>query len=356
MSTQQYMEKVVEDVGEDDDFKSAAWISTINYVNAFGGTVTGCLGDVDNFLKKGKLEQILGIVKSCSPNMLGDLNVTLKDLSGCDGIGGCDLEYPNTTKLVFANLMALPYQRMSCCLPTSDLDTMSLDDLYNHLKVYKAEVQKKSKPNTQNIAFISSTKHSKGNDKVNTASAYTASRNERGRRDTYRQGSKAEEQTPKALMAIDGVGRKFNFSKYIFDSLVRNVDSYSKFYMYPRFLQLIIRAQVGDLSSHTTKYSSPTLTQNVFANMRRVGKGFSRVEPPLFEGMLVQQQVVDDVVAVVADDVTTDDVPAADDEHTPPSPTPATTSPPPPQELPFTSHVAPTPPPSLIASPSSPPQ
>nr|GEY90476.1 hypothetical protein [Tanacetum cinerariifolium] len=29
---------------------------------------------------------------------------------------------------------------------------------------------------------------------------------ERGRRDTYRQGSKAKEQTPKALMAIDGVG------------------------------------------------------------------------------------------------------------------------------------------------------
>nr|GFB79484.1 glutamic acid-rich protein-like [Tanacetum cinerariifolium] len=29
-------------------------------------------------------------------------------------------------------------------------------------------------------------------------------------------------------------GRKFNFSKYIFDSLVRNIDSSSKFYMYPR--------------------------------------------------------------------------------------------------------------------------
>ncbi|GKD18410.1 EEIG1/EHBP1 N-terminal domain-containing protein [Tanacetum coccineum] len=82
MSTQQYMDKVVEDVGEDDDFKSAAWLSATNYVNAFGGTVTGCLGDVDNFLKKGKLEQVVGIVKSCSPNMLGDLNVTLKDLSG----------------------------------------------------------------------------------------------------------------------------------------------------------------------------------------------------------------------------------------------------------------------------------
>nr|GEU31134.1 hypothetical protein [Tanacetum cinerariifolium] len=82
MSTQQYMDKVVEDVGDEDDFKSAAWVSATNYVNAFGGTVTGCLGDVDNFLKKGKLEQIVGIVKSCSPNMLGGLNVTLKDLSG----------------------------------------------------------------------------------------------------------------------------------------------------------------------------------------------------------------------------------------------------------------------------------
>nr|GFC88615.1 hypothetical protein [Tanacetum cinerariifolium] len=150
----------------------------------------------------------------------------------------------------------------------SDLDTMSLDDLYNHLKVYEAEVQKKSEPNTQNMAFISSTKHSRGNDEVNTASINEddmeemdiewnmallsmradkfwnkigkkisiqgsdvagfnkskveclsyhkmghfarecrAPRNqERGRRDTYRHRSKAEEQTPKALMVIDRVG------------------------------------------------------------------------------------------------------------------------------------------------------
>nr|GFA95378.1 ribonuclease H-like domain-containing protein [Tanacetum cinerariifolium] len=31
----------------------------------------------------------------------------------------------------------------------SDLDTMSLDDLYNHLKVYETEVQKKMEPNTR---------------------------------------------------------------------------------------------------------------------------------------------------------------------------------------------------------------
>ncbi|GJW38449.1 hypothetical protein Tco_0064294 [Tanacetum coccineum] len=81
MSTQEYMQKVVEDVGEDADFNSGAWVSATNYVNAFGGTVTGCLGDIDNFLKKGKLKQVVAIVKSCSPNALGDLNVTLKDLS-----------------------------------------------------------------------------------------------------------------------------------------------------------------------------------------------------------------------------------------------------------------------------------
>nr|GEZ44702.1 hypothetical protein [Tanacetum cinerariifolium] len=36
------MQKVVEDVGEDADFNSGAWVSTTNYVIAFGGTVTGC--------------------------------------------------------------------------------------------------------------------------------------------------------------------------------------------------------------------------------------------------------------------------------------------------------------------------
>nr|GEW83719.1 hypothetical protein [Tanacetum cinerariifolium] len=58
MSTQEYMQKVVEDVNEDEDFNN-----------------------IDNFMKKRKLEQVVAIVKSCSSNMLGDLNVTLKDLS-----------------------------------------------------------------------------------------------------------------------------------------------------------------------------------------------------------------------------------------------------------------------------------
>nr|GEU41354.1 hypothetical protein [Tanacetum cinerariifolium] len=100
----------------------------------------------------------------------------------------------------------------------SDLDTMSLDDLYNHLKVYESEVQKKSEPNSHNMAFISSTKHSIRNEDGNTACIPTASTNvptasasDSKRIDNYRQGSKAKEQATKAVMAIDGVGWDWSY-------------------------------------------------------------------------------------------------------------------------------------------------
>nr|GEV27784.1 hypothetical protein [Tanacetum cinerariifolium] len=116
-----------------------------------------------------------------------------------------------------------------------------------------------------------------------------------------------------------------------------------------------IKAQVGDLSSHSAKYSSPVLIQKVFANMRRIEKGFFRVDTPLFEGMIVAQQD-DDIADEGAANVVVDNVPAAVDEPTIPSPTPTTQPPPPSQDLPSTSQVQPTPPPSLIAQPPSPQQ
>nr|GEZ28932.1 putative ribonuclease H-like domain-containing protein [Tanacetum cinerariifolium] len=57
----------------------------------------------------------------------------------------------------------------------SDLDTMSLDDLYNHLKVYEPEVQKKSESNSHNMAFISSAKNNTASISPDTACAYIAS-------------------------------------------------------------------------------------------------------------------------------------------------------------------------------------
>nr|GEZ42243.1 hypothetical protein [Tanacetum cinerariifolium] len=82
MSTQEYRKKVVEGVGEDEDFKSGLWFCVTDYVNANGGTVSGCLGDIKNFQNNGKLDQVVAIVKSCSLNMIVDLTVTMKDLSG----------------------------------------------------------------------------------------------------------------------------------------------------------------------------------------------------------------------------------------------------------------------------------
>ncbi|GJW64005.1 hypothetical protein Tco_0115889 [Tanacetum coccineum] len=52
-----------------------------------------------------------------------------------------------------------------------DLDTLSMDDLYNNLKVYEAEIkgQSSSSSNSQNVAFVSSENTSSTNEAVNTA-------------------------------------------------------------------------------------------------------------------------------------------------------------------------------------------
>nr|GEY66375.1 hypothetical protein [Tanacetum cinerariifolium] len=105
---------------------------------------------------------------------------------------------------------------------------------------------------------------------------------------------------------------------------------------------IMINAQVDDLSSHNTKYTSSALTQKVFANMRRIGKGFSGVETPLFDNMLVQQQVQDDVGVEVDED--DNEVPTA-----PSPPKPATTSPPQQETIPSPTQAQ-------YAQPSSPHQ
>ncbi|PWA77256.1 hypothetical protein CTI12_AA226900 [Artemisia annua] len=80
--TQEYIRKVVHDVGEDSDFNSGPWIRAVEYMKSDGGIMIGYFADVNKFLKKGKLEKVIWIIKSCTPNVLGDLTVTLKDVSG----------------------------------------------------------------------------------------------------------------------------------------------------------------------------------------------------------------------------------------------------------------------------------
>nr|GEX54961.1 hypothetical protein [Tanacetum cinerariifolium] len=83
----------------------------------------------------------------------------------------------------------------------------------------------------------------------------------------------------------------------------------------------MINAQIADLSSHNTKYTSHALKVHLM--------GFFGVDTLLFDGMLVPQQVHDDVADAAEDEDTTNEISA---EPTLPSPTP-TTTPPPQQEL-----------------------
>nr|GEV75970.1 hypothetical protein [Tanacetum cinerariifolium] len=64
MSTQEYIKKVVEDVGEDEDLTHGRWVSMVDFVNANGGIESGCLGDIKSFLKNGKLDQVVSTIKS----------------------------------------------------------------------------------------------------------------------------------------------------------------------------------------------------------------------------------------------------------------------------------------------------
>ncbi|GJZ79470.1 ribonuclease H-like domain-containing protein [Tanacetum coccineum] len=82
--------------------------------------------------------------------------------------------------------------------------------------------------------------------------------------------------------------QKFNFSKYIFDNMVKNLEGGVKFLMYPRFVQVFLDKQVEGMTKHKEIYVTPSHTKKVFANMKREGKGFSGRVTPLFETMMVQ--------------------------------------------------------------------
>ncbi|GJZ75537.1 putative ribonuclease H-like domain-containing protein [Tanacetum coccineum] len=82
-----------------------------------------------------------------------------------------------------------------------------------------------------------------------------------------------------ALICLS-TGRVYNFSKLIFDGMVANLKSKTKFLMYPRFLQLILEIQTEN--KHT--YLAVTLTKKIFGNMKR---GFRGVPRPLLPAMLL---------------------------------------------------------------------
>ncbi|GKA39564.1 hypothetical protein Tco_0732115 [Tanacetum coccineum] len=82
-----------------------------------------------------------------------------------------------------------------------------------------------------------------------------------------------------ALICLS-TGRVYNFSKLIFDGMVANLKSKTKFLMYPRFLQLILEIQ----TENKHPYLAVTLTKKIFGNMKR---GFRGAPRPLLPAMLL---------------------------------------------------------------------
>ncbi|GJU15519.1 hypothetical protein Tco_1143485 [Tanacetum coccineum] len=74
--------------------------------------------------------------------------------------------------------------------------------------------------------------------------------------------------------------RVYNFSKLIFDGMVANLKSKTKFLMYPRFLQLILNIQ----TENKHLYLAVNLTKKIFGNMKR---GFRGAPRPLLPAMLL---------------------------------------------------------------------
>ncbi|GJZ20908.1 hypothetical protein Tco_0557947 [Tanacetum coccineum] len=82
--------------------------------------------------------------------------------------------------------------------------------------------------------------------------------------------------------------QKYNFSKLIFDGMMRHLDAKKKFVMYPRFISVFLDTQLKNVPVPLDHFPINALTSKVFSFMVKKGKHFSGNVTPLFESMLVQ--------------------------------------------------------------------
>ncbi|GJV52200.1 hypothetical protein Tco_1447941 [Tanacetum coccineum] len=127
--------------------------------------------------------------------------------------------------------------------------------------------------------------------------------------------------------------RTYNFSKLIFDAMIKNLENPHKFLMYPRFLQICFNKQRRLLGPHTRTYVAHTLTQKLFSNMKRISKGYSGVDIPLFPTMISAPETSPSRIT---------SSPSLSPQHTPVS-TPSTSQPPNTQPTPNAEEAVPMP-------------
>ncbi|GJX09060.1 putative ribonuclease H-like domain-containing protein [Tanacetum coccineum] len=82
--------------------------------------------------------------------------------------------------------------------------------------------------------------------------------------------------------------QKYNFSKLIFDGMLRHLEAKKKFVMYPRFISIFLDRQLANIDVPLDHFPVNSLTSKVFSFMIKKGKHFSGKVTPLFDTMLVQ--------------------------------------------------------------------
>ncbi|GJV27421.1 hypothetical protein Tco_1383869 [Tanacetum coccineum] len=82
--------------------------------------------------------------------------------------------------------------------------------------------------------------------------------------------------------------QKYNFSKLIFDGMMRHLDAQKKFVMYPRFISVFLATQLKNVPVPLDHFPINALTSKVLSFMVKKGKNFSGNVTPLFDSMLVQ--------------------------------------------------------------------
>ncbi|XP_052181038.1 uncharacterized protein LOC127794153 [Diospyros lotus] len=86
MPTQEYIRRAVEEGQEDDDFDRHPWLSALQFLGPQDIVDSGLPSTPLSSIKKcpniGRVDQVVAVIKSCIPNGLGGLMVTLKDPTG----------------------------------------------------------------------------------------------------------------------------------------------------------------------------------------------------------------------------------------------------------------------------------
>nr|GEW64047.1 hypothetical protein [Tanacetum cinerariifolium] len=157
------------------DFAKELWESILK---TFGGN------EATKKTKKNQLKRQYGNFKAEGSKTLEQTFISLQAIVSHLEFMDVQIEQDNLNQMFLTSLAPEWLVYIIVWRNRDDLDTMSLDDVYNHLKVYEPKFQKSvGSPRSQ----------------------------DRGKRKSYKKDLKVEEPAPKAMIAINGIGWDYSY-------------------------------------------------------------------------------------------------------------------------------------------------